>query len=242
MKKSLFYSLVLTTAFLLSPWATAKDDVPPSVVVYTPSDYAQFLGLTQQQYMNLSSAMMVNPEAKVGFQYESIRENPAYIEQINLLKAGQAVPPKLQREVKALFRKNMNKLADFVGVPRSRINGIVSKYTHMVNTVNTLETIRLARQSGENFTIQDEIEVIVITAPEDKIHTTSSGIYTLYTSQIWDFGVEVGGGSQVNVKVEFVNSANGTVFGSQTWSVNRFAAAPSENLECVSSDCKLVPF
>ena len=74
---------------LLSPWASAKHDGPTSVAVYTLSDYAQYLGLTQQQYMNLSSAMMASTETKVGFQFEPIQEHVAFIEQINLLRSGQ---------------------------------------------------------------------------------------------------------------------------------------------------------
>ena len=241
MKLQGFSFLVFTTGLLLSPWAMAKNDVSPPVAVYTLSDYAQYLGLTQQQYMNLSSAMMATTETKVGFQYEPIQEHSAFIEQINLLRSGQPVPRKLQREVKRLFRKNLNRLADYVGVPRGQIAGLVSQYGNLVHTINSMENIRLAREQG-SFVIQDEVERIVVTAPLDKIVTTSSDIYTLYTPEIWNFGVEAGGGSMVNIKVNFVNAANGKAYGSQTWTVSRAAAFPNENLKCTDSGCKLDAF
>ena len=235
MKLQGFFFLIL----LLSPWASAKNDIPTSVAVYTLSDYAQYLGLTQQQYMNLSSAMMASTKTKVGFQFEPIQEYSAFIEQINLLRSGQPVSRKLQREVKGLLSKNLNRLADYVGVPRGQIAGLVSQYGNLIHTINSMENIRLARQQGSGFVIQDEIERIVITAPIDEIEATSSGIYTGYISEIMDLGIEAGEGSMVSIAVDFINAANGKAYGSQTWIVSRAAAFPTENLKCTGPDCKL---
>lgn len=241
MKNNRFLASLLA-AVLCSPLASAGNETINSPnAMYKPTDYAQYLGLNNQQYIKLFAAMQANPEAKVGFKYESIRDKPAFIEMISLLESGETVPTKLQNEVESLFRTNLDNLAEFIEVPKSHIGMVVNKYSELVNTVSFLEDIKLAREKGQSFTTLDAIEVIVITAPEDSIRTTSSGAYTLYTSQIWDFGIEVGGGSQVSVSTTFVNSANGATFGTQKWTVNRFGAAPAENLVCVSSDCKLSP-
>lgn len=212
------------------------------IAAYTLHDYAEHLGLDIQQYMKLTGAMRGNIDTVIGFKYESIRDKPAYIEMMNLMNSGQDVPHKLQNEVNSMFRHNLDNLADFVGVPKTQISDIVKKYNQMVNTVNSLENIRLARQDDQSYTIQvDEIERIVVTAPLDSIHLTSSGLYTLYTYEIWDYGIEVGGGSRVSVQATFVNSADGSTFGTQSWAVDRFSAAPTENLVCSSTECELAP-
>lgn len=236
MKKKQRLNVLFVAILLCSPWAVAKkNEQSLPTALYKPNDYAQYLDLTNKQYWKLFSAMQLHHETKTGFKFEPIRNKNAFIELSNLMEAGQDVPLKLQTEVRSLFQNNFNNLADFIEVPRTRIQGIVNNYSKMANVVNQLETIRLARQKTQLLTKKRVTKSIVVTASGDSIFKESS----LNAMQIWKQGAELGENSQLLVNVSFVSLGSNTTFGTQEWIVNRFWAVPIESVVCISSECNL---
>lgn len=224
---------------------SSSSELKDSKVVsgYNYKDFAEYLGLTVQEYHRFSQAYAPSNSSPLLPQFIDILNHPKFIELQALTNAGEVAPDSLNVEVEALFHRNQETFAEYMDMSVSELENLQTKYDELIRVISQLEgTVNLSSESlGKETLNEDDVEYITIQASEDKIEETSSGTRTQYTTVIYNFGMGLSGGNGVYFIVDFYRSS-GSYYGSQQWYVDRFRVYPTGNIFCSPELCSLNPY
>lgn len=240
-------SIILLTSTLFSQAnvAIAHENVnKQSVEAYTYEDFASYLGLTVEDFHKFTQAYALDNASPLQPSFIDIQNHPSFIEVQRYIALEEDAPGSLIVEVQSLFAKNQELLAEHMGMSVDEIEDLQTRFDELTRVTNQLQRNNQKERLGSSFSLSnsnDEIEVIVVTAKEDKLVETSSGIYNMHTTQIWDFGLSLDGGKGVSFTVEY-RTPNGNYYGSQSWYADRFRVYNTSNIFCSSEHCSLNPF
>jgi hypothetical protein len=242
-------SVVLTPVLMVTSVAnpSVKDNAATISQPYDITNFAKYMGMTSEEYYKFSGAYGIDNTSSMLPDFIDLQSHSAFIESQNLLASGLEVPESLTLEIEAMFKKNQELFAGYMGMDISELVRKQKQFEQLTTVINRLESVRL-RQHGVDSSDPfgplsaqvAETEVITIISTEPKIEQTASGIHTSLTTTIWSFGMGLNGGLGATFRVEF-RTSNG-YYGSQDWYVDRFRYYSTGNIFCDSEQCSLNPF
>lgn len=247
-----FIKLFTLIPLLLASSINAAPVINPSVEdnhakcspLYNITHFAKYLGMSPEAYYKFSGAYAMENASSMLPHFIDIQLHPAFIEAQTLLSGGLEVSESLILEIEALFKKNQELFADYMGMDVSELVGKQKQFEQLTTVINRLESKRLSQlgrdSSGSPQPLSsqsvDETEVIAITANENSIRETSSGEFTALITTIYNLSMGSNGGLGGTFEVEYTTSSG--YYGSQEWYVDRFTIYPTGNTQVFSSSAR----